>query len=284
MGRIQTHRLADPDETVRFPLGMSQTVRLGGFVVGRDTHEPGWHWRDHIRPIVGTEWCQFHHRGIVVSGHMGVRMDDGEERVIGPDEVFDVPPGHDGWVVGDSALVTFEWAGVEGWASPPEGQRVVATLLFTDIVKSTERLQQLGDAAWKHVAALHDQTVRMLLETHRGKEIETAGDSFLAVFDGAARALRCGRALATALTDANVPIRVAVHTGEIEYVGTQVRGVAVHVAARVLGLAGPGEVLVSSTTRELVEGSGLQFASRGRHRLKGLDSEREIFELVGGAP
>lgn len=280
MGRIQIRSLDDPDERISYPHGENQVVRLGELVVGRDVHQPGWHWAEHVRPIVGTEWCEFTHRGIVASGQMGVRMSDGEELVIGPNTVFDLPPGHDGWVVGDEPLITLDWAGVEGWASAPvEGERIVTTVLFTDIVDSTVRARELGDLAWKRIVGDHDERIRTVLAAFRGREIETAGDSFLAVFDGAARAVRCGEALIRALATINMPIRVGIHTGEVELAGQHLRGIAVHVAARVLSLAGPDEVLVSGTTRELAEGSGLRFRSRGRHAMKGLVGEREVFAL-----
>lgn len=280
MGRIQVRNLDDPDERISFPHGENQVVRLGELVVGRDVHQPGWHWAEHVRPIVGTEWCEFTHRGIVASGQMGVRMSDGEELVIGPNTVFDLPPGHDGWVVGDEPLITLDWAGVEGWASAPvEGERIVTTILFTDIVDSTVRARELGDVAWKRIVGDHDERIRTVLAAFRGREIETAGDSFLAVFDGAARAVRCGEALIRALATISMPIRVGIHSGEVELAGQHLRGIAVHAAARVLSLAGPDEVLVSGTTRELAEGSGLRFHSRGRHAMKGLAGEREVFAL-----
>ncbi|MEO5918565.1 MAG: adenylate/guanylate cyclase domain-containing protein [Candidatus Limnocylindrales bacterium] len=280
MARIQAHHLDDPHETISFPHGMNQVVRLGELVVGRDVHEPGWHWAEHVRPIVGTEWCEFTHRGIVASGQMGVRMNDGEELVIGPNTVFDIPPGHDGWVVGDEPLVTLDWAGVEGWASPPvEGERIVTTILFTDIVDSTVRARQLGDLAWKRTMGHHDEQVRSVLAVFRGREVKMTGDGFLAVFDGAARAVRCGEALVRTLATIDLPVRVGIHSGEVELEGADLRGIAVHVAARVMSLAGPGEVLVSGTTRELAEGSGLRLRSRGRYPMKGLKGEREVFAL-----
>ena len=194
MSRIQVRSFREPDETLTPPLGKSAIVRIGEVTVERGVLQPGWSWRQHGKPIVRTEWCRFHHRGVVLSGQLGIRMDDGEEAIIGPDSVFDVPPGHDGWVVGDEPLVTIDWAGVEGWASPPaEGERMLATLLFTDIVDSTTLARRLGDAAWTRTRGLHDETVRSVLSRFRGREVETAGDSFLAVFNGAARAVRCAR-------------------------------------------------------------------------------------------
>lgn len=284
MSRIQVRSFREPDETLTPPLGESAIVRIGELTVERGVLQPGWRWRTHVKPIVRTEWCEFHHRGIVLSGQLGIHMDDGEEVIIVPDSVFDIPPRHDGWVVGDQPLVTIDWAGVEGWASPPrEGERVLATILFTDIVDSTTLARRVGDAAWKRTRALHDESVRSVLSRFRGREVETAGDSFPAVFDGAARAVRCGAALVVAAAAMDLAIRVGIHTGDVEVGATGgVRGLAVNTAARVLALASGGEVLVSSTTRELAEGSTLRFTSRGRHELKGLDGERELFTWSPG--
>jgi class 3 adenylate cyclase len=281
MGKLEVKDLLTPDEVITFERGVSNEVRIGGMTVARDVQQPGWTWVDHVRPIVGTETCQFHHRGLMLSGRMGVRSDEGEEMTIGPNQVFEIGPGHVAWVEGDEEVVTFDFGGGTGWASPPtERERIVATILFTDIVDSTGRAQALGDRAWRRALALHDDTVRTVLRNFRGREIETAGDSFLAIFDGAARAIRCAAALVAATAAIDVPIRAGIHTGEVELVDGHLRGVAVHAAARVMGLAGAGEVLVSSTTRELAEGSGLDFASRGRHQLRGLSGDRELFAVV----
>jgi class 3 adenylate cyclase len=279
MGRIQVRSLDSPDETIPFPLGHNEIVRLGDIAVGRDTHQPGWHWAEHVKPIVETEWCEFQHRGVVVQGQMGVRMADGEEAVIGPYQAFDIPPGHDGWVVGDEPLVTLDWTGVEDWAKSPAADRVLTTILFSDIVGSTQRVHQQGDAAWRRVLARHDDTVRSILASFRGHEVETAGDSFLATFDSAARAVRCGRALVVGLQQISVPIRVGIHTGEVEMAGDRLRGVAVHIAARIMGLAGEGAVLVSATTQQLCEGSDLRFVSAGTHTMKGVEGARALFSL-----
>jgi class 3 adenylate cyclase len=157
----------------------------------------------------------------------------------------------------------------------------MATVLFTDIVGSTAQLQAVGDAAWKRTVAMHDDVVRTLLTRYGGREVETAGDSFLIVFDGAERAIRCGLGLVAALAAIRVPIRVGIHSGEIETTADQVRGVSVHTAARVVAEATANEVLVSGTTRDLAEGaSGLTFEPRGRHRLKGLGREHELFAVA----
>jgi class 3 adenylate cyclase len=210
---------------------------------------------------------------------MGIRTDQGEEVVIGPNHVFDLPPGHVTWVEGDEELVMVDWAGGAGFdMQPGEGVRVMATILFTDIVDSTVHARMEGDAAWKHTVAMHEDVVRTVLPRFGGREVETAGDSFLIVFDGAERAIRCGLELVDALAAIRLSIRVGIHSGEVTLSGKRVRGVAVHVAARILAEAGSGEVLLSGTTRDLAEGgAGLAFESRGGYRLKGLEREHELF-------
>jgi len=148
--------------------------------------------------------------------------------------------------------------------------RVLTTVLVTDIVGSTERAIQLGDRAWSALVDEHHALVRGELTKFRGREIDTAGDGFLATFDGPARAVRCACAVVDAVRGLGLEVRAGVHTGEVELIGDRVRGIAVHTAARVAALAGPGEVLVSSTVTGLVAGSGLQFMDRGEHPLKGV--------------
>jgi class 3 adenylate cyclase len=159
----------------------------------------------------------------------------------------------------------------------------MASILFTDIVGSTEQARTAGDAAWKRTVAMHDDVVRTVLVRFAGREIETAGDSFLVVFDSAERAIRCGLALIEALAGVRVPIRVGIHSGEVELTAEHVRGMAVHSAARIVDEAPPSEVLVSATTRDLAEGSaGLAFEPRGRYRLKGLEREHDLFAAAPG--
>jgi class 3 adenylate cyclase len=278
MGRVLVRSLDEPDDVIRYPSGQNEVVHLGGIVVTRDVHQPGWRWDEHVKPIVGTETCQFQHRGVVLRGRMGIRTDEGETVIIGPDQVYDVEPGHVGWVEGDEELVTINWAGGADWAAAAdEGERTLATVLFTDMVDSTKMAREVGDAAWRHRLSLHDQTVRTVVANYRGRVIDTAGDSYLVLFDGAARAVRCGLALVAASEAIGMPIRVGMHTGEVTMRADHVQGLAVNAAARVLAIAGRGEVLVSATTRELSEGSELAFTTRGRHALKGLDGDRELF-------
>jgi pimeloyl-ACP methyl ester carboxylesterase len=162
-----------------------------------------------------------------------------------------------------------------------EYDRVLATVLFTDLVGSTERLASVGDRAWRELLDRHHQVVRSQLARFRGREIDDAGDGFFAVFDGPARAVRCGRAVCDALRPLGLEARAGVHTGECELAGDAVRGIAVHTGARIMSLAGPSEVLVSRTVKDLVAGSGLEFADRGTHLLKGVPGEQALFALAG---
>ena len=167
-----------------------------------------------------------------------------------------------------------------GTRSAPETDRILATVMFTDLVSSTERAAAAGDARWRDLLAEHQARVRRELVRFRGHEVKTLGDGFLATFDGPARAIRCAQAIATDARSLGLEVRVGLHTGEVEFVGQDVGGIAVHIAARVADLATAGEVLVSSTTKELVAGSGLQFVERGTRRLKGILDEWRLFAAV----
>ena len=285
MSPVEVRDLGEPEAVVTYPLGASHQVHLAGTVVTRHVLQPGWSWEAHAQPLAGTASCELYHRGVVLKGRMGIRTDEGEEVVIGPNQVFDLPPGHVTWVEGDEELVMVDWAGGAGFDTPPgEAGRVMATILFTDIVDSTVQARQEGDAAWNRTAAMHEDIVRTVLVRFGGREIETAGDSFLIVFDGAERAIRCGLQLIEALAAIRVFIRIGIHSGEVALSADRVHGLAVHAAARVVAEAGSGEVLVSATTRDLAEGAaGLAFESRGRHRLKGLAREHELFLAASSA-
>jgi len=161
-----------------------------------------------------------------------------------------------------------------------EPERALATVLFTDIVGSTETAAQLGDRGWRDLLERHDAIVRRQLAVHRGREVKTMGDGFLATFDGPARAIRCATAIDETVPEIGLEIRAGIHTGEVELIGDDVGGMAVNIGARIGALAGPGEVLVSSTVRELVVGSGLDFAERGAHRLKGAPDEWRLFAVI----
>jgi class 3 adenylate cyclase/pimeloyl-ACP methyl ester carboxylesterase len=168
---------------------------------------------------------------------------------------------------------------VTGRRSGPSADRVLATVLFTDIVGSTERLAELGDRRWRELLVSHRSAVRRELEEFRGREIDTAGDGFLATFDGPGRAIRCAQAVRDSARATGIEIRAGVHTGEIELLGQGVAGLAVHIGARVMTLAGPSEVIVSSTVKDLVVGSGIQFEYRGTYELKGVPGQWRIFAV-----
>jgi pimeloyl-ACP methyl ester carboxylesterase len=161
----------------------------------------------------------------------------------------------------------------------PEPDRVLATVLFTDIVGSTERAAALGDRRWRDVLEQHHAVVRRELGRFRGREIDTAGDGFLATFDGPARGVRCARAVSDGVRPLGLEVRAGLHTGEVELLDDKVSGLAVHIGARVAAAAGPGEVLVSSTVKDLVAGSGLRFQDRGLQPLKGVPGEWHLFAL-----
>ncbi len=190
-------------------------------------------------------------------------------------------PGEDHlpWV-GDTEAVLGEIEEfLTGIRSAPEGDRILATVLFTDIVGSTERAAALGDESWRDLLDAHHDRVRREIERFRGREIDTTGDGFFATFDGPARAVRCAQAIATSVKDLGLEIRAGLHTGEIQVVGDDALGIAVHVGARISALAGPSEVLVSSTVKDLTAGSGLVFEDRGTHTLKGVPDEWRVYAV-----
>jgi class 3 adenylate cyclase len=163
----------------------------------------------------------------------------------------------------------------------PEPDRVLSTVLFTDIVDSTRRAVELGDRRWREVLSKHDAIVRAALGEFRGREVKTTGDGFLATFDGPARSVRCAQTLRQAVRELEIEIRAGLHTGEIELIGNDVGGIAVHIAARILALAGPNEILASSTVKDLVAGSGIAFEDRGVQALRGVPDEWRIVAVAG---
>ena len=192
-------------------------------------------------------------------------------------------PGSDHlpWV-GDQAEVVDEIEEfLTGIRPAPEPDRVLSTVLFTDIVGSTERASSLGDSAWRDVLEQHHASVRRELAHFRGQEIATTGDGFLATFEGPARAVRCAVAIRDRMRESGLEVRAGVHTGECERMGDNIGGLAVHIGSRVAGLASPGEVLASSTVKDLVSGSGIVFVDRGAHSLKGIPGEWRVFRVAG---
>jgi class 3 adenylate cyclase/pimeloyl-ACP methyl ester carboxylesterase len=190
-------------------------------------------------------------------------------------------PGSDYFVfLGDSEAVLGEIESfVSGVVGPPESDRLLATVLFTDIVGSTALAAEVGDRRWRETLDAQRQLVRRELERYEGREIDTAGDGFFAMFDGPARAVRCACVLRDAVQELGIEIRAGVHTGEVELLDGGLAGVAVHIGQRVLAEASPSEVLVSSTVKDLAVGSGLEFEDRGLHALKGVPDEWRLFAV-----
>jgi class 3 adenylate cyclase len=161
-----------------------------------------------------------------------------------------------------------------------EPDRMLATVLFTDIVDSTRRAAEMGDRSWRYLLERHDELFRRALDRHRGREVKRTGDGFLATFDGPARAIRCASSVSAAMGSLGLEVRAGLHTGELEVMDSDLGGLAVHIAARVLDRAGPAEVLVSSTVRDLVVGSGIGFADRGAHELRGVPGEWRLYAVT----
>ena len=281
MARLQRKSTASPEQVRHFPHGHVEVTSLDEFVVSRIFSEPGWRWSVDVKPIAQTPSCQLRHLGVALGGRIRVRADDGTEAVISAGDAYEIPPGHDAWVEGDEAWDTYEFTSGRVFAvAPEEEDRRVATLLFTDIVDSTGELQRLGDRRWREVLLAHNERIRAALDRFRGEEITTTGDGFFAVFDSARRAIRCAIAIRMAVADLGIQVRQGIHTGEVEFVGGNVRGLAVHLAARIMAVAGPGEVVVGATTMQLAGSAELPFASIGVHVLKGIDGSYELFRLA----
>jgi class 3 adenylate cyclase len=273
----------EPDEVVEFPNVRTDIVHLGDLTVGRFVNQPGWRWSRDVQPTVGGDWCQIRHVGFIVSGRLGIDFADGSSVVFGPGDVFEVPPGHDGYTVGDEPVVQIEWSGLRHWAGLVGGRnRVVATLLFADVVGSTEIASRIGDGAWRDLLSQTFESLRAELERFGGREVKTTGDGMLVTFDGSGRALQCAAAIRRIAREHGLRLRIGVHVGEVEMVGDDVRGVSVHEAARIMAAAGPGEILVSDLTRMLAAATGLAFDDRGVHALRGLDGEWRLAAFAEG--
>jgi class 3 adenylate cyclase len=198
-------------------------------------------------------------RLVEVSGtdHLGF-LDDAGDRMIAETEEF-----------------------LTGSRSAPVVDRVLATVVFEDIVDSTRRADAEGDRAWRDLLETHDKTVRRELSRLRGREVKSLGDGFLATFDGPARAIHCARAIRDSLRGLDIPVRIGAHTGEVELAENDVRGIAVHIASRVAHIRGADDVLVSRTVKDLVAGSGIKFEDFGTHTLKGIPEAWQVFRAIG---
>ncbi|GAC1669019.1 MAG: adenylate/guanylate cyclase domain-containing protein [Candidatus Limnocylindrales bacterium] len=233
----------------------------------------------HVLPAIRVPTLLLHHAGATRIAPVHGRYI--AERIEGA-RYLEVPGADNYTWAGDSATLVAEIQEFLTGARPVlEPDRVLSTILFTDIVDSTRRAAAVGDARWRDVMAAHDHEVRQALERFRGREIKTTGDGFLAAFDGPARAVRAALSIRDAIASHGVAIRAGLHTGEIELRGADVAGLAVHIAARISAMAESGEVLVSSTVKDLVAGSGIVFEPRGTHQLKGVPDEWRLFAATG---
>ncbi|MGH7291763.1 MAG: adenylate/guanylate cyclase domain-containing protein, partial [Myxococcota bacterium] len=228
MPRPQSKSFSTPDQVRKFPNGRCDVVTLGEMAIGRFFFERGWRWCTDVGPIAGTRSCQHRHVGYAVAGSIEVCMDDGTMLMVRPGDAYEIPPGHDAWVVGDVAFDGVEFASAHAFGLSPQalGDRVLATLLFSDIVGSTATVERIGDQAWANLVREHNVRIRAAIDRFRGTEIDAAGDGFLALFDGAARAVRAAEMMDKSVADLGIRVRVGIHTGEVEVVGGTARGVA----------------------------------------------------------
>jgi len=231
----------------------------------------------HALPTIGVPTLIVHRTGdrsLPVEGSRYMA-----ERIRGA-KLVEVPgDDHLPWVGDQDEILDEVEEFLTGVRRGPDPDRVLATVLFTDVVRSTERAAELGDKRWRELLASHHVAVRRQLAQWRGTEIDTTGDGFLATFDGPARAIRCACAARDAVRDLGLEIRAGLHTGEFEIFGSTIAGLTVHTGARVAALAGPGEVLVSSTVKDLVAGSGIELDDRGEHELKGVPGTWRIYAV-----
>jgi len=277
---IQKKSFDAPDDVRRFPNGIVNLVHVGSVTMGRGILEPGFRWSTSLQGIQGTPSCQIHHLQLMLQGRFHVEMDDGETAEFGPGDIMNVPPGHDVWVVGDEPVIVVDVLGnISALGVPGEHERLVTTLLMSDIVDSTLTAARLGDAAWKQVLAEHNRLSRAQIDRFRGSEVNTTGDGFLATFGSAVGAIRSAVAMRDAVRGLGIELRIGVHTGEVEVLPNDIGGVAVHAASRIMALARASEIVVSSVTRGLAEDSDLRFVEYGRHTVKGLERPIEVFLL-----
>jgi class 3 adenylate cyclase len=282
MGSMQRKSLDMPDETRTIPNGRTDIWNLGDFVVGRIVFQPGWKWSKDVKPIAQTEWCEYHHLGLILEGVLHYITPEGLEMEVSPGMLFEILPGHDAWVVGDEPVIQYDFAGMRTFALPASGrsERILATLVCTDIVDSTATAERVGPAAWRTMLAELNAASRRQIDKFRGRVAANTGDGLISIFDGAERAVRCGLAVSAEAAQLGLRIRCGVHTGEVELLPDNIRGVAVHIVSRITALGAAGEVLLSGTTYELVADSDLRFEDRGSHELKGVTGARQVWALA----
>lgn len=281
MARLQRRNFDETQDVRTTGRGKVDVVELDDRVVARITWEPGWRWSVDVKPIVGTDYCQSHHVAYAISGHGHIEMSDGIGMDIGPGEVYEIPPGHDAWVVGDEPFVSVDFEALRAFAKadPTQTRRTLATVLMTDIVDSTARAVALGPAAWQDIIARHNRIAERVMDRHEGRLVKTTGDGVIGLFDSAEHAVRAALAISAGVEDLGVQVRAGVQTGEVELIAGDVRGVVVHATARMMALAGANEVVISSTVRDLIDGTDLAVDDFGRHELKGLPGERQLYRV-----
>ena len=195
--RLQRKGFGGPDEVRRFPNGVVEIVMLDEIAVSRFVFQPGWRWATDVAPIAGTDSCQHRHVGYTISGRLAVRMNDGTTLSIEPGDAYEIPPGHVAWVAGDVPWESVEFTSGHAYGKSPEdlGELVLATIVFSDICDSTATLERVGDTEWTRVVREHNERIRTVIDRFRGREIATLGDGFLALFDGARKAVLAAAAM-----------------------------------------------------------------------------------------
>jgi class 3 adenylate cyclase len=207
---------------------------------------------------------------------------DGTELEFGPGDLYDIPPGHVGWTIGDEDSVAIEWSGMRQWVGNARTNRVLASLLFSDIVDSTAMATSLGDARWHDLLSVHYQQAQEAIDRFGGRRITTTGDGMLASFDAAAAAVECALALRQMSGSQEIDVRIGVHVGEVELAGDDIRGITVHEAARVMAAAGAGEIFATEQVRLLCQGSGLVFEDAGEFELRGVPDPWRLYRVDDG--
>jgi class 3 adenylate cyclase len=268
---------ADDPEFVRWS---AKLARFAATPSSYEAFERMWYGTD-VRPLLGTI--------SVPTAVFSYTLDDAEVHELARAESDAIPTSTVVQIVGRSAVI---WvhdpdpivSAIEQFIASVQHEeaeldRMLATVMFTDVVGSTDKACQVGDAFWAELLEKHNAAVRAFLARYRGNEVKTTGDGFLATFDGPARAVKCAQAICEAVRPLGLEVRAGCHTGEIELLGADVGGIAVHIGARVGALAGPSEVLVSSTVKDLVAGSGLVFEDRGEHTLKGVPEAWRLYAV-----
>jgi len=269
---------ATPDQRIDVPGVTADIVDVADATITKSSFSPGTHCPQ--ISLEGKPICMAHHTGYAIEGGLHVQMSDGSTLDVAANEVFDIPPGHDGVSVGPQPFLAINWAGARTWMAERAGERVLMTLLFTDVVDSTVRALELGDRAWRELLAQHYRSVRNILDRYHGREIKTAGDGFIAGFNGAGSAISAAVAIRDRALAEGLSIRAGVHSGEVELVGDDIAGVTVHEAARIASAAGADEILVSEATRMLAGAVPFTFADRGQFELKGLPGPRTLYAVA----